>query len=427
MLDIIRPGDGRYPLLRHVYGAQGSPAAIVRPRHAGEVADALAFARRASGPFAIRSGGHGISSISTNDGGTVIDLGALSAIERTGDGLVRVGPGARWGQVARTLQPWGLAISSGDSGDVGVGGLATTGGVGLMGRAHGLTIDSIVSAQMVTADGVMRTVSAEEHPDLFWAIRGAGANFGIVTEFTFRAAEVPGVVHATFGYAIADLAGFLNGWGDAVERAPREISAFLYVFGGEQPFAQATVVYAGMDAAAAMHALAPFAGLPGIVGRHVERTAYADILPTSGPSHAGRQTAIMRTGLAEHLGTGLASRLASLAAAGVVEMLQIRSVGGAINDVPASATAYAHRHQNFSVTAVATADPDVLDAAWSQVRELMDGMYLSFESSHRPEAVLRAFPSSTLARLRTLKAHWDPEDVFDQNFDVGSSSRQDES
>ena len=138
--------------------------------------------------------------------------GRLDQVERTGEDLVRVGPGARWGDVAAALHPWGLAISSGDSGDVGAGGLATTGGIGLMGRAHGLTVDHLVAAEIVTADGRLHRVDATEEPELFWAVRGAGANIGIVTSFEFRADRVPVVGHATLQYQVDDAAAFLQSW-----------------------------------------------------------------------------------------------------------------------------------------------------------------------------------------------------------------------
>jgi FAD/FMN-containing dehydrogenase len=147
------------------------------------------------------------SPISTNSGGVVIDLGALNTVERLHDQHVRIGPGARSSGVARALYPMGLAISSGDSGDVGVGGLATTRGIGLMGRAHGLTIDHLTAAEVVTADGRIVRASRSDHPDLFWPLRGAGANFGIVTSFEFRATPTPSVVQATVAYAITDVAG----------------------------------------------------------------------------------------------------------------------------------------------------------------------------------------------------------------------------
>jgi FAD/FMN-containing dehydrogenase len=418
VLDVIGPGDARYPSVRHVYMATGSPAAVVRPKSAAEVPEALAFARAQGEAISIRSGGHGISSISTNTGGVVIDLGALRDVERIDDTHVRIGPGARWGGVARTLYPWGMAISSGDSGDVGVGGLATTGGIGLMGRAHGLTIDQLTAAEVVTADGQTVRASETEHSDLFWALRGAGANFGIVASFEFRPAKTPVVVQATVAYSLQDIAGFLEQWGYAIETARREVSAFLYVMGGPSPFAQATIVMAGDDTAAAGVALNPFLSLPGVVQQRAQLIPYASVPLTTGATHTGQQAAIAHTGLADHLNRELAVATATLLRGGSADMVQIRSAGGAINDVPVDATAYAHRHQNFSITAITAGDRVALSNAWRPLRALMDGIYLSFESDHRREDVLRAFPSATLARLRQSKQRWDPDRVFTQNFDI---------
>jgi FAD/FMN-containing dehydrogenase len=419
VLDVVRRDDVRYNGLRHTYTATGTPAAILLPRSAAEVAEALALARDTGAPLAIRSGGHGISSISTNDGGTVIDLGALNSIERLGDSLVRLGPGARWGHVAQALYPWGLAISSGDSGDVGVGGLATTGGIGLMGRAHGLTIDRMVSAELVTADGEIRRVSADEEPDLFWAVRGAGANVGIATSFEFEASPTPIVVQATIAYDLGNPREFLSLWGSTVEQSPRQISAFLYIGAGEAPFAQATIVFAGDDTDTASEALGPFVTLPGMRGHRAHLTPYASVPLTTDAPHAGQQQVSAHTGLAVHLGEPVASSVSTLLGGGSVDMVQIRSVGGAINDVPADATAYAHRHQNFSVTAVSAGEAARFDRAWDPVREVMDGMYFSFESDHAPDRIVDAFPPATLERLRSIKRQWDPDRVFTQNFDVG--------
>jgi FAD/FMN-containing dehydrogenase len=326
--------------------------------------------------------------------------------------------------VAHELSPLGLAISSGDSGDVGVGGLATTGGVGLMGRAHGLTIDRLRSAEIVTADGHVHRVSETEDPDLFWAVRGAGANFGIVTSFDFEAAETSDVVQATVAYQPTDLAAFLVAWGRTVEEAAREVSAFLYIGAGPRPFAQATVVYAGDDLGAAVPELERFVRLPGTAGQRSMVVPYSAVPLTSGAPHTGQQRAAAHTGLAVHLDDDLSARIAVLLAGGA-EMVQIRSVGGAVNDVDPDATAYAHRHQNFSVTAVSVDGGPAFDRAWEPVHERMDGLYLSFESDHRAEAVAEAFPPRTLARLRTLKARFDPDDVFDQNFDVTETAHSD--
>jgi FAD/FMN-containing dehydrogenase len=412
-MDIIRPGDRDYPGVRHVYTATGSPAAVVRPRSAAEVAEALTFARDAGGPLSIRSGGHGISSVSTNDGGTVVDLGRLNSVEVLDDDLVRIGPGARWGDVAAELSPHGLAISSGDSGDVGVGGLATTGGLGLMSRAHGLTIDRLVSAGLVTADGTIRTVDATHSPELFWAVRGAGANLGVATSFTFRAARVPVVAHATFQYQVADVASFVRRWGETVEAAPRSVSAFLYLLG--EGLALATVVVADEDAQAA---LTPFLRVAPLFGRRAELVPYAAVVPATHAPHLGQQRARTHSGLAVHLDERIAGHVADLVDDGFDQLLQIRSAGGAINDVPAEATAYAHRHQNFSITAVAADREAEFDTAWDKLRPALDGLYLSFESSFTPDRLTEAFPPATLRRLRAVKADVDPDGVFDQNFPV---------
>ncbi|MFG1991026.1 FAD-binding oxidoreductase [Actinoplanes sp. NPDC048988] len=415
MLEVVRPGDRLYRAVRDVYTATGRPAAVARPASTPEVVEALRFARDAGGPLSVRSGGHGISSVATNVEGTVIDLGLLNSVERIGDDLVRIGPGARWGDVAAALHPWGLAISSGDSGDVGVGGLATTGGVGLMGRAHGLTIDHLVAAEVVTADGTVRRVDAEQDPDLFWAIRGAGANVGIVTSLDFRADRVPVVGRATLQYRVDDVARFLRAWGETVEAAPREISAFLYLMGGE--FALATIVYAGDDPQGAGRAFGPFTAVAPVLGQQAQLVPYAGVVTATHAPHRGQQGATTHTGLAVHLDEPITARLADLAGSGAVEMLQIRSTGGAINDVARDATAYAHRHQNFSVTAVSSMP---FDEAWERVWPMMDGLYLSFETSFSTELLEAAFPPATLSRLRDIKRRVDPDDVFNQNFPVAT-------
>ncbi|WP_267422201.1 MULTISPECIES: FAD-binding oxidoreductase [unclassified Curtobacterium] len=424
-MEITRPADRGYAALRHVYSRTGQPGSVLLPRSTDEVVEAIGIVRSSGRPFSVRSGGHGISSIATNDGGDVIDLRWMASVEHRGGTHVRIGPGARWSAVAHELSPLGLAISSGDSGDVGVGGLATTGGVGLMGRAHGLTIDRLRSAEIVTADGRVHRVSETEDPDLFWAVRGAGANFGVVTSFDFEAAETSDVVQATVAYQPTDLAAFLVAWGRTVEEAASEVSAFLYIGAGPRPFAQATVVYAGDDLGVAVPELERFVRLPGTAGQRSMVVPYSAVPLTSGAPHTGQQRAAAHTGLAVHLDGDLSARIAVLLLAGGAEMVQIRSVGGAINDVDPDATAYAHRHQNFSVTAVSVDGGPAFHRAWEPVHERMDGMYLSFESDHRAEAVAEAFPPRTLARLRTLKARFDPDDVFDQNFDVTETARSD--
>lgn len=155
-----------------------------------------------------------------------------------------------------------------------------------------------------------------------------------------------------------------------------------------------------------------------MLGQRAELAPYADIVTATGAPHSRQQAAWTHTGLAEHLEPELADRLALMLRGGAAETVQIRSLGGAINDVPEEATVYAHRHQNFSITVVARRNRSALDAAWDDARPWMDGIYLSFESDHTPARVFDTFPPVTLKRLREPRRKWDPDGIFAQNFDV---------
>jgi hypothetical protein len=417
-MEVILPEDARYARHRHTYTARGAPATILLPEKDEEVSAALEQAAMQPGAISIRSGGHGISSVSTNEGGTVISLARLQAVEVIDPalGLVRLGAGAHWGEVAAALAPHNLAISSGDSGDVGVGGLVTAGGIGLMARQYGLTIDRVVAASIVTADGKLRRASATSEPDLFWAVRGAGANFGIVTAVEVTAAVVPSVAHTVLVYEVGDVSAFLVRWGELVETAPRELTPFLYLLRqpGGRVIVQATFVDCGPHAAP----LDGFLTLGRLLGHRSQRVSYAEVMPRSGQPHAGQQEASSRSGLARHMDHCLAQALEGLLQSGAADMLQVRSVGGAVNDLAAEATAYAHRHQNFHLAAISGGQISKLDEAWVPLRPLLDGLYPSFQTAPSADDLSRAFPQPTLQRLRQLKSKWDPGGLFRQNFDL---------
>jgi FAD/FMN-containing dehydrogenase len=396
----------------------GSPGLVLRPGTAAEVAEALAFARKQEVPLAVRSGGHGISGRSTNDGGIVIDLSRLDSVSVTG-ARVRVGPGASWGHVAQSLEPSGLAMSSGDYGDVGVGGLATAGGIGFLARKFGLTIDHVTGAEVVLADGRIVRADASENPDLLWALRGAGGNFGIVTAFELDAYPVGNVVRAQMVYDASDTSALLERWGKLVEAAPRELTSFLYVFagrGGSPPAAQAITVWADDATDAAVAALTPLLSVAPVLDQQAQVLPYAAVVAPHDATHYGGQAEpLLSNGLAVHLEPELNEGIAAGLRTGAAPWVAIRAVGGAVNDVDPDATAYAHRHQNFNVSSVG-GDADRFHGHWDELRPHLDGLYLSFETDQRPQRLHDAFPGSTLTRLRELKATYDPENVFDQNF-----------
>ena len=411
----VEPGDRAYGKVRSTYMRKGSPGLVLQPENAEEVSRALLYAREQDVPLAVRSGGHGISGRSTLDGGIIIDLGKLNGIRVDGE-KAYLGPGARWGHVARELGRHGLGMSSGDYGDVGVGGLATAGGVGFMSRLHGLTIDHVTGAQVVLADG--RIVDADD--DLLWALRGAGANFGIVTEFELEPYPVGNVVFSSMAFDARQTAQVLTRWGYRVEQAPRELTSFLNLaLQPDGPIVQLYSVYAGDDTDAAIEALTPLLDIGPVLDQQAQLVPYPAIVAPHDNVHLGGANVAIRAGLLDHLYEPTAHAFEDFLATGESSWLQIRAVGGAVNDVPADATAYAHRTQNFSVNAVGRSTIERLSAAWDQhVYPHTHGLYLSFDTDPRPERLLDAFPEPTLTRLRELKATYDPENVFRQNFAI---------
>ena len=417
----VEPGDKAYAKVRSTYIRSGSPGLVLQPRSAEEVVDALAFARAQDVPLAIRSGGHGISGRSTNHGGVVIDLGQLNEIQLLdpATGRIRLGPGARWGDVAVALQAHGLAMSSGDYGDVGVGGLATAGGVGLLGRKYGLTIDHVVAAEIVLADGRLVRADADHHPDLFWAIRGAGGNFGIVTAFELEAYPLGNVVHSTMVLEAGP--GLLERWGSVVEASPRELTSFLMLGRqGRDAIAQLMTVFAGDDIDAATSALTPLLSIGPVLQQQASLVPYAAVVPPHGGVQlgGGMGEPAFRSGIVDHITPEVDHDALVLVTSGAAPFFQLRAVGGAVNDVDPLATAYAHRSQNFVASGVGASRPQ-LDEAWDAgLGRHSTGLYLSFNTDPRPERLAEAFPGETLTRLRALKTEYDPDNVFDQNLPI---------
>ncbi|GII55981.1 hypothetical protein Pth03_43700 [Planotetraspora thailandica] len=420
----VEPGDREYHKVRSTYLWSGSPGLVLRPTTPQEVSEALRYARTQDVPMAVRSGGHGISSRSTNDGGIVLDLGALNGIELIDRErrLVRVGPGARWAEVAAALAPHGLAISSGDAGGVGVGGLATTGGQGFLGRSYGLTIDHLKGADVVLADGSLVRADAEQHPDLFWALRGAGANMGIVTSFDIEATELGDVVFAQILHDATDTTGFLQMWGKVMEDSPRELTAFLTVVQQSgRPVAQTYAVWAGDDTERAVHALERFLPIAPVLQQSAQLVPYAAVMAHDPGQHDGQSLMHSRTALVDHLDADTAALVTGLFDRRDTSYFQIRAVGGAVNDLPADATAYAHRTQNLSLSIVVhRGHEEQTDREWAKIPAT--GLYLSFETHDHATALTKAFPPATLERLRRVKGVYDPDNVFRNNFSVSPTT-----
>jgi len=422
----VEPGDAEYASVASTYLRGGQPGLVLRPRTPEEVADALAFASRHPDlPLGIRSAGHGISGRSTNKGGIVIDVGAMDSIEvlDVERRLVRIGPGATWKRVAAALAPYGWALGSGDYGGVGVGGLATAGGIGFLSRKHGLTIDHLRAVELVVPDGRLVRATATENADLFWAVRGAGANFGIVTAFEFEVSEVGAVGWAQLMFVTDDLERSLRRYGELASTAPRDTTVFLVTGQPRQGMAQLQLY--GMvdnpDADTVVARLTPFLELGMLAEQQVVMTSYESVMAMAadvGPEgQHGYGEPHSRSAFLDELTPEFARDAAEMLSTGAVHFFQLRAMGGAIADVEPDATAFAFRTPAFHVTAMGARD-DRLNRAWAPLRRHTEGLYLSFETERTPQTLRDAFPPRALDRLRELKRRYDPHNLLRDNFNI---------
>jgi FAD/FMN-containing dehydrogenase len=430
-LQLVRPGDAEYDAAAQVFFASGEPALVVRPRDPDQVATALAYAVPRGMPVSVRSGGHSPVGHSTNDGGMVIDLARLDRVEvlDAERRLVRVGGGATWGTVADALAPRGWGLTSGDTRGVGVGGLTLGGGIGWLVRRHGLAIDNLVGARVVTADGRLVRASTDEHADLFWALRGGGGNFGDVVDLDFVAQEVPSVHYGTVTYQLDDTADLLRRWRDAMRAAPDELSSTLVLmprFPGAPLSAMVLLCYAGAPGVTSVEVDRAVEGLfelGTVTSATIGERPYADVLEEA--QHPEGIRLFSRNILVRALDDAVIAAIADLHASPGPKGVAIRSLGGAFGRVPADATAFAHRDAEAMVVAgiflPATApDADVEQALgpWRPVADLGTGTYVNFQGSATAEDVAAAYPPATYARLADVKRRYDPRNVFDRNHNV---------
>jgi FAD/FMN-containing dehydrogenase len=418
----IEPGDAGYHRYTSSYLRSGAPGLVLRPRTPEETQDAVRFAdTHREVPLGILSAGHGLSGRSLNHGGLVIDVGAINHVDPLGGGRVNIGPGARWIDVARVLTPLGLAISSGDYGGVGVGGLATAGGIGWFAREHGLTVDRLRSVDVVTSDGSLVRASADENPDLFWAMRGAGANFGIAVSFEFEANPVGQVGFAQLTFAIRNVSAFIRRWGAAIEAADRSVSATVLLSAtrpGQLTYAMASVVVDSDQPSTVVERLQPILDVDRVANQSVVLASYAEVIGAffeEGATQQGQGEPHSHSALVRHLDAEVSGELAELLESGASHFFTIRSVGGAVADVAAADTAYGWRDANFSLVAFGSPNSGI-DRWWASLQPHFEGMYLSFESDTGPDSLARAFPPAHLTRLRELKRRFDPTGLFRDNF-----------
>lgn len=437
--DLITPTDPGYDDARRTQSilVDRHPLAIVRAADSRDVAAAVDFARERGMPLAVRGGGHSLAGHSMVNDALVIDLSQMKRVlvdplTRT----ARVQGGATSADLAGPAAEHDLALSTGDTSSVGIGGLTTGGGVGFMARKHGLAIDNLLAAEVVTASGEIVTADERSHPDLFWAIRGGGGNVGIVTEFTFRLASVPQIL----GGVLVQPATreVVRGYLEAGLAAPDDLTTLAHImpmpplpFAPEawvgKPVVLTLVTWSG-DIEAGQEALAPLRALAEPVAEMIAPMPYPAMYAFTDQNtlpHGASIRMMFADDLSDHAIDTMVDAVHH--ASSEMSIIQLRAMGGAFGRVPNDATAFAHRDRNYFVSIINVwFDPTQdrsqheawTEALWATIRPEGKGVYVNFLEQEGEDRVHEAYPAGTYERLAAIKLRYDPDNLFRFNQNV---------
>lgn len=439
---IVTADSDGYDAARKVWNgmADRRPALIARCLNAQDARTALSFAREHQMRLTVRGGGHHIAGNSVADGALVIDQSAqrsvrIDPLQRT----ARVAPGALLGDFDREAQAFGLATPLGINSTTGVAGLCLGGGFGWLTRKYGMTIDNLISADIVTADGRQSVVSATQEPDLFWALRGGGGNFGVVTSFEFKLHPVgPEIYCGLVVYPLEQADGVLRAWRAFTRKAPLELNVWAVLRKAPPlPFLPESihgknvvilaVVYAG-DADAGERAAAPVLGFGTPAGSHLGRNPYAAFQAAFDPLLAPGARNYWKSHNLEQVSDGLLDVVVAAAAAAPGPECEVflAQLGGAMAAVPATETAYAGRDANFVMNVHGrwqSAADDARGRDWARALyraaapHSTGGGYVNFFTEDEGERVAQAY-GGNYGRLQAIKQRFDPDNLFRINLNV---------
>src|SRR5215204_2063000 len=433
---VIAPQDAGYDEARTVFygGFDRHPAAIVRVANPTDVSHVVALARESGLELAVRSGGHSLAGHGVSDGGIVLDLSDTKNLQIDVEGRTAwAETGLTAGEYTAATGAHGLTTGFGDTGSVGIGGLTLGGGVGYLVRKHGLTIDDLISAEVVTADGRLLSVDAESHPDLFWAIRGGGGNFGVATRFRFRLHEVDTIVGGML--VLPATPGVIASFVAEAEAAPEELSAIANIMvAPPMPFLpaehhgqlviMAMMVYAG-KVEAGERTIAQFRALATPLVDTVVPKPYPEMYEPMGP---GPDEEVARSMFIDSVDDRAAETIVEHLRASSAQMAvaQLRILGGAMARVPVEATAFAHRKRRIMVALGAVYEhreeaavhEDWVSGFAAALCQDDGGVYVNFVGEEGEARVREAYPGSTWDRLAAIKGRYDPTNLFRLNQNV---------
>jgi FAD/FMN-containing dehydrogenase len=434
---VIAPEDPEYETARTAFygGIDNHPAVIIRPRNSEEVRRVIDLARETGMDLSVRSGGHSVVGHSIADGGIMLDLSDMRDLQiNVEDRTAWAEAGLTAGEYTTAAAAHGLATGFGDTGSVGIGGITLGGGVGYLVRKYGLTIDDLLAAEVVTADGQILKVDEKNHPDLFWAIRGGGGNFGVVTRFKFRLHDVTSVYGGMLFLPATpeNITSFIT----LAESAPEELSSIANVMGAPpMPFIPAEyhgkmiimvmLIYIG-DAKAGEQAIAPFRSIATPIMDMIKPMSYPEIYPPEDESYhpIGASRNMFVDSIDRSMAKMILDRLESSTA--MMKVAQLRVLGGAMARIPSDATAFAHRNSKIMVNLAGLyQQPEDKEKheAWvsdfaSALEQSDHGVYVNFLGDEGTDRVRAAYPGPTWDRLVAVKTRYDPTNLFHLNQNI---------
>jgi hypothetical protein len=439
--ELIGPDDRGYDEARKVYNGMidRHPALIARCAGAPEVARTIGFARAHDLPLAVRGGGHNGAGLGVCDGGVVVDLSPLREVSvdpaaRT----VRVGGGCTWGEVDRATHGHGLATPSGFISTTGVGGLTLGGGIGYLTRRYGLTIDNLVEAEVVLADGTLVTAGADENPDLFWALRGGGGNFGVVTAFTFRLHPVSTVLGGPTFWPLEQTTEVMRAYREFLPNAPRDLNGFFAVttvppappFPPELHLRKVCgIVWTYLGPEAEAHdVLEPMLEVGEPLLHAVGPMPYPAFQSMFDPLYPAGLQWYWRADFVSEIPDEAIERHAEFGARLPTphSTMHLYPIDGAAHDVAQADTAFSYRDANWAQVIVGV-DPDPANATalrrwtvdyWEATHPYSaGGAYINFLMEEGQERVRAAYRDN-YDRLARVKASRDPDNVFRINQNI---------
>jgi len=438
---VIIPTDPGYDEARTVYNAMidRRPAAIVQCTSAADVAAVVRHAAETGTELAVRGGAHSVPGFGTADAALVADLSSLSSVTVDPSARkARAGGGATWGAFNDATGAHGLATTGGIISTTGIGGLTLGGGIGYLARGYGLSCDNLLSAQVVTADGKTVTASEAEHPDLFWALRGGGGNFGVVTEFTFRVHPVAEIYGGPMFFELSDGAAVLAYFNEFIKTAPREYGGFpAFQIAPPLPFVPEDRVGEPFVALVSCWTGSTSDGEKILQGfRDVAKPVAEHVGPMPYPALNSAFDALVPPGLQHYWKAAFVGDLTAEAIQAHMEhgprvpvvnsTVHLYPINGACHDVAPDATAFGHRDATYAVV-IAGMWPDPADnepnTRWVQEYDAaiaphsQGGGYINFASADDQSKVAANY-GANYPRLQEVKRRYDPGNLFHLNQNI---------